>query len=703
MNYLLPVIAFLFFTGACYDAPQFESADESGILSKASTGPEGSNSGNAIIKESTTITSEEFVLSVAPFKESSITFDHFNGYIELDFEMVREKTIQNVSISTTQSKLRDVSEVFTQGIKGTFTEQEESQNNLGMMDILVVVDNSGSMGDEHNKIKTKLPELVNKISGFDWQVRVVSTSLKKPKKDLFEIFPADDTCNRFPVISSLNPTAASVFKKQIEELGTQGDSEERGIRKAIDGITCKADPWLRSGADLAVLFVTDEDSYRSFLGLGQDDAKPSELKALLNSRLAKGLTDTAKLYGIFDLPNVACEDATNANIYYNDLILDPLYGGYAGSICDPDYTATFDRISMDLRNQLVSTFTLQYPPTEQTISVEVDGNKLQADDFVVAGNEISLLVAPDPGSDIIISYYYGGTERRTDFNLINNPASVKAVSINGDLLTEGSYEVITEDGISRLSFAEYPEDEAQIIISYNYEDEELTASFEVDKNLVEGTLKVKVDDVDAPYTLVDGIVQLSPIPPEGSRIVISFDIEITGEIDHVIKLDYSSNSVSELSVFDKDSGAEIPHTLEDRSITLAVDQITEGQFVVVRYYYDQSEYDLSQLEGDYEILNVTLADTEGQTEECHPEEYEVINSYLNLQCGQENLATVTVNIVSTFESTQTFEVPVSDYESCNWSVWINEQEASNYWQEKNMFTLENLEPEASITIVCDRS
>ncbi|NRA46571.1 MAG: hypothetical protein HRU09_16595 [Oligoflexales bacterium] len=699
MNFLPTVFAVLFLTVACYDDPDFRGDSNNATLSNAS---EDANR-DVVITETNMITNEEFILSAAPWQESSITFDHFNGYIEFDFEILRERTLQNISINTTQSKYRKVSETYTQGTLGTFAEQAETQNDLGMMDILVVVDNSGSMGDEHNKIKTKLPELVDKIAGFDWQVRVVSTSLKKPKKDIFDIFPADDKCDRFPVIPSSNPDAANIFMQQIEELGTKGDSEERGIKKAIRGITCDDDPWLRDGADLAVLFVTDEDSYRSFLGLGHDDAKPSELKALLNSRVAAGLTDIAKLYGIFDLPNVACDDAKNADIYYNELILDPIYGGYAGSICDPDSTATFEKISLDLRNQLISVFTLQYLPTPETVSIVVNGVALTPDDFTIDGNQVSLLVAPEPGSEILISYYHGGTERKTEFTLLSTPEAVESVTINGDFVAEDLYEIVTQDGISTLVFSDYPDDNAQIVINYNYEDEELTASFEVDPNLIAESISVKVDDADADFTVADNLLNISPIPPEGSAIEISYDVEIVGELDNVIELDYRSNTVTELSVFDQVTGTEISYSLEDRAIVLALEQVLENQIITVRYHFDQVEYDLSAIDLTYEIVDVILANAAGETKECKPEEYEVSEERLFLTCDFEDLASVTVNLMSAFESVQTLEVPVSEHESCNWAVWVNEQERFDYVQEHNKFTLENLAPEASITIICNRS
>ena len=358
---------------------------------------------------------------------------------------------------------------------------------------------------------------------------------------------------------------------------------------------------------------------------------------------------------------------------------------------------------MDLRNQLISVFTLQYLPTPETVSIVVNGVALTPDDFTIDGNQVSLLVAPEPGSEILISYYHGGTERKTEFTLLSTPEAVESVTINGDFVAEDLYEIVTQDGISTLVFSDYPDDNAQIVINYNYEDEELTASFEVDPNLIAESISVKVDDADADFTVADNLLNISPIPPEGSAIEISYDVEIVGELDNVIELDYRSNTVTELSVFDQVTGTEISYSLEDRAIVLALEQVLENQIITVRYHFDQVEYDLSAIDLTYEIVDVILANAAGETKECKPEEYEVSEERLFLTCDFEDLASVTVNLMSAFESVQTLEVPVSEHESCNWAVWVNEQERFDYVQEHNKFTLENLAPEASITIICNRS
>jgi hypothetical protein len=76
----------------------------------------------------------------------------------------------------TQNTRLPQTEPFTQGTPGvTKNEQFTQAGKKGLVDILVVIDDSGSMDKEQVNLSTKLNELLVSIKDADWQVSVITT------------------------------------------------------------------------------------------------------------------------------------------------------------------------------------------------------------------------------------------------------------------------------------------------------------------------------------------------------------------------------------------------------------------------------------------------------------------------------------------------------------------------------------------------
>lgn len=116
--------------------------------------------------------------------------------------------------------------------------EEASQASAkGALDILIVVDDSGSMAEEQKNLSNKLEPLLSEISGSDWKIGVITTSRGQSRLRA--------------VISRGDRNADEVFRLAVTP-GTRGDGTERGIYQAVQGL--KSTGFLRPGSSVAVLF-----------------------------------------------------------------------------------------------------------------------------------------------------------------------------------------------------------------------------------------------------------------------------------------------------------------------------------------------------------------------------------------------------------------------------------------------------------------
>ena len=122
---------------------------------------------------------------------------------------------------------------------------EFSQEHKGVLDILLVIDNSSSMGNEQDKLSHNLPDLLKHVSGSDWQIAVIGTKIN------------DCLSER---ITKATPNYQNKYRNLIK-LGAQGDGEyhfyqaRQGLQGKCQSTTSK---WLRQESSIAVLIVSDQ-------------------------------------------------------------------------------------------------------------------------------------------------------------------------------------------------------------------------------------------------------------------------------------------------------------------------------------------------------------------------------------------------------------------------------------------------------------
>lgn len=290
------------------------------------------------------------------------------------------------------------------------------QEGFGLTDVLLVVDNSKSMYDEHANLSARLSALLSRVADSDWQIGIISTDHA-------------DYCLRH-VISKSTPNHQARFVDAINRLGTDGSNTEEGFRMAYRGISCSSS-FPRKGSTLAVVVVSDEDncgiSYLSN-GYGQlvesrncrdnsfytDRILLNYATNVLGRTLGKDFTFHGLIYD--DSPSCKGQFGTVGESYRR---LAAKTQGKIGSICSSDYTPFFNEISLDISNKLDRVFDLGLGPKDSilngTVEVKVNGTSQPQDAFSVTAGKLSMTTLPPPNSSIAVSY-----ELETDQGLLED-------------------------------------------------------------------------------------------------------------------------------------------------------------------------------------------------------------------------------------------------------------------------------------------
>ena len=232
-------------------------------------------------------------------------------------------------------------------------EQEE----IPVLDILWVIDNSGSMSSHQSNLATNISYFMNNFIhlGVDFNMAVITT----------------DDPSFSQIITDQDLNAVTLLAQSVVT-GTYGSGIERGIQMARDSLSDSnyAGPggnFFRQDSKLVVIFVSDEPdhsystwtSYTTFF----DQLKPAGYFIP---------------FGIIGDPPSGCggggwQGAMYGQGYYE---LINHYGGSWYSICETDWGTQMQ----SLGNQVVtqSRFSLsEDDPVEETISVFVDGQQLE--------------------------------------------------------------------------------------------------------------------------------------------------------------------------------------------------------------------------------------------------------------------------------------------------------------------------------------
>lgn len=278
----------------------------------------------------------------------------------------------------------------------------EVPSNSGV-DVLWVIDNSGSMSGEVGKLADDFGVFIDRFVtfGLDYHIAVVTTDMESP-----------DHSGKFrgPVITPATPNPTAEFRAQAAQ-GSSGSGDERGRDAAYAALTAplvdaENAGFLRPGLPLAIIVITDENDssttsknlFTSWLNGLKGDPMLTSFNALAGPE--SGFLPCITFFaGVDAEPAPAYADVVNAT------------GGLYASICRSSMD-TFLTAMANAAIGVLSTYTLDSEVLDPgSIIVSVDGRRVpnDADDgftYDAASNSVTLHgdAVPDPGDDVLVQY-----------------------------------------------------------------------------------------------------------------------------------------------------------------------------------------------------------------------------------------------------------------------------------------------------------
>jgi hypothetical protein len=292
------------------------------------------------------------------------------------------------------------------------------------VDILFVIDNSGSMQQEQQGMGDKINGFLNKIGNLDWQIAVTTTDERattpitgdtsRPWSD-GQFRPFDSNAGSQYILrhAQVDPADAQSKLAAAIQMGVAGSGNERGINSVYRAVERAAAPsanrdFFRSNAKLAVVLISDEDECSTGLSgcsTNADKSKPENLLSLIQNQLgaAKGFTFNS----IIKIPGDAtCTTAASAGSTYKTL--SDLTGGVTASVCASDYSTPLNVIGNRVVD-LVNSATLNCAPLDMDgdqkpdVQVKLSGGGLYSGGYQVSGTNVSFSTPLPEGSH---SFYY---------------------------------------------------------------------------------------------------------------------------------------------------------------------------------------------------------------------------------------------------------------------------------------------------------
>lgn len=269
------------------------------------------------------------------------------------------------------------------GAGGGCTIAEPLEHTRGSADLLLVIDDSGSMADEQAALAMLAPDLLANLAPLHWQIGVTTTDL-----DLVggRLVPVDGSSPR--IVSPQTPDAVDVLAANVQ-VGTMGSAMEMGIGAAVRAVALADlvdDPstalpddgnlgLLRADAELAVVFVTDEDD-------GSAETVADAHAALV---AAKGHAERVTVHEIFTAPEAPPCSAPGTR--YSALA--GLTGGTSVRLC-----GDLEPVLVGIAHEIVASAPSRWTPAAAPADANGDGAIDETDvDVIVDGLHVPQLDA----------------------------------------------------------------------------------------------------------------------------------------------------------------------------------------------------------------------------------------------------------------------------------------------------------------------
>ncbi len=658
------IIILLAFVG-CKSRTNFHVASVSKAADKGATKVQNSENLTKKLEQvfsSTTVESNKLDMEI-----DNLTVVH-----NLKMKQYRYKSAQTY----TQIERPLITQRFTQGQVGDVITKNFQQNESGILDILIVIDNSSSMRHEQENVSTKLQSLLTYVKDSNWQIGVVTTD------------PADP-CTR-GIVKKGDSDAEEAFKKAINA-GISGDGTEQGVRQAVVGLQCYSNSWLRDDSTLAVLIISDEDNCSNRTQCGDQPWSTPDFLLDYLEEIRTPKVD-ARVYGLFWVPGKSCSTAYFEAIHYQELV--DATDGTSGSVCEEDYSDILSSISENVADILKNQFDLGSIPDAGSIKVYVN-DELQLGGYSVSGQTLNFNPSPAKGSEIRVEFTKGSSEVISEFQLSHQAAiDTLRITANGTAIdaTKFEYDAATQ----LIAFAEPPAANAEVVFVYR-EDRPLLDKFFVGNRVADPKgIRLLANREPLDYDYIQGKVIARTPPPDSSTITLSF--EKLG--DPVLAYMFSNENGIELEAVDKETGDGIHFEYFEEYIVF-----DEEDFKVDREIQIVQKYDTLSEHG-FELPHTPIANTVKVTAGdvvCEGADVEIDGKNATFKCNFKQYSNLEITYDHITAHHQEFKMEqVKRIDNTRWTVLQNGKPAEGFKRKGTTIAFdEELPPQTEIKIIVE--
>jgi hypothetical protein len=278
------------------------------------------------------------------------------------------------------------------------------QSEDALVDILIVVDNSGSMQPYQEKLARDFGSFFDYFADaeVDWQLGVAHTDARA--EDFGRL--------RGNLVTSDAPDPQGLFAEAVS-LGTEGGGIEAGLGAAYGVLTRRADDFPREGATLSVIFVSDEE-----------DASPGPVADYVDAFFEfagqrQRQTFHASALTVTELADCSPEQFSASTPGTRYVEAARMTAGLTANLCVDDLSDIALDLALNTSSQL-DTFFLRTDPDPATLAVRVDDVELPCEDGAWVyervdrdGDDAPAVRftpgnVPPPGSEVLVEYVRGG-------------------------------------------------------------------------------------------------------------------------------------------------------------------------------------------------------------------------------------------------------------------------------------------------------
>ncbi|WP_413570100.1 hypothetical protein ACLWBD_06370 [Bdellovibrio sp. HCB117] len=264
------------------------------------------------------------------------------------------------------------------------------------IDILWVIDNSGSMETSQNNLASNFQSFINRFNQYNydfhmavtttdaWEKQFDSSSIKARIRDgaRLETSPGNyvTTSSGVFVMDKQTANLSNVFSTNIKQ-GTLGNGDERALESFKQALLEPFNSnFRREEAFLAVIIVSDEEDFSGSSQSAFEDASKNytvqSYVDFLDSFTNAATNGKNYSVNVISVPDTACKNQLSTDGFQRKIStrlpqLADLTGGVKGSLCS-NFGDTLELIS-DSIIQLSAVFKLSREPQVDTIKVTVDG------------------------------------------------------------------------------------------------------------------------------------------------------------------------------------------------------------------------------------------------------------------------------------------------------------------------------------------